>query len=182
MVTFGKHKWWILTALLTAPLVAVAAGVPKVFTAGTVISSADVNANFANLADRVTALETAIATKACASTVKVVLDAMPGPIPTGGLTAMYTSSGGPLVLVVSGSAWATAATLLDVAVQFDGQVVGHLKEYTNEAASHKAFPTRVLTPATTPTAGPHTIGLLVGAGTTVDATDFFSVTVVELGH
>src|SRR6185369_8627752 len=116
--------------LLTVPLAAIAAGVPNVFTAGTVISSADVNANFKNLSDRVTALEASLATK---SEVKVVLDAMPGQIPTGGLTGTYTSSGGTLAIIVSGSAFgATTGSTLDIAVQFDGAVIGHLKGYTNE--------------------------------------------------
>jgi hypothetical protein len=57
MRTFARHRWWLLTLLLTAPIVAVAAGVPHVFTAGDVISSAQVNDNFKDLADRVTALE-----------------------------------------------------------------------------------------------------------------------------
>ena len=57
MGRFGKHKLWILTALLSAPVVAVAAGVPNVFAPNTTISSAQMNANFANLADRVTALD-----------------------------------------------------------------------------------------------------------------------------
>jgi hypothetical protein len=57
MRKFAKHRWWILTVLLTAPILAIAAGVPNVFTPGTVISSAQVNDNFKNLADRLTALE-----------------------------------------------------------------------------------------------------------------------------
>ena len=40
---FSKHKWWIVTALLTLPLIAIAA-VPNTFTAGTTIASAQVNA------------------------------------------------------------------------------------------------------------------------------------------
>jgi hypothetical protein len=58
MQKFSKHKWWILTALLTAPLIAMAANVPNIFSPNTVISSSQVNDNFANLANRVTALET----------------------------------------------------------------------------------------------------------------------------
>jgi hypothetical protein len=42
------------------------------------------------------------------------------------------------------------------------------------------LPTRVFRQA--PAAGPHTIGLLPGAGTTSDLNDFFSITVIELGH
>ncbi|MEP6653177.1 MAG: hypothetical protein ABJA82_07445 [Myxococcales bacterium] len=180
MKTFGRLKWWLITALLTAPLVALAAGVPKVFTAGAVISSADVNANFTALADRVTALESAVAGKSGPSAVAVVLDGVPGAIPTGGLTGSYTSTGGPLAVIVSGSASFTAASPLDIAVQFDGAVIGHLKEYTNEANSHKAFPTRVFRVA--PAAGAHTVGLLPAAGTGTDYNDYFGVTIIELGH
>jgi hypothetical protein len=57
MNKFSKHKWWMLTVLLTLPLAAIAANVPNMFTSGTVISSSQVNANFQNLADRVTLLE-----------------------------------------------------------------------------------------------------------------------------
>jgi len=82
MRKFAKHKWWMLTALMTAPLLAFAADVPNVFTAGTVISSAQVNENFKNLANRVTTLEAAPGfvanpwVKGDANTSKAVWDAM----------------------------------------------------------------------------------------------------------
>jgi hypothetical protein len=47
----------MLTLLLTVPVLAVAAGVPNVFTSGTVISSQQMNDNFKNVTDRLTALE-----------------------------------------------------------------------------------------------------------------------------
>jgi hypothetical protein len=56
MSRFAKHKWWLLTVLLTAPILAIAA-VPNIFTSGTVISSSQVNDNFKSLDDRLTALE-----------------------------------------------------------------------------------------------------------------------------
>ncbi len=56
MTKFSRHKWWILTVLITAPLVAIAA-VPNVFSPNTVISSAQVNGNFAALDTRLNALE-----------------------------------------------------------------------------------------------------------------------------
>jgi hypothetical protein len=59
MRKFATHRWWLLTMLMTVPIIAVAAGVPNVFKPGEVISSAQVNDNFKNLADRLTALEDA---------------------------------------------------------------------------------------------------------------------------
>jgi hypothetical protein len=56
MTKFSRHKWWIVTVLITAPLVAIAA-VPNIFSPSTVISSAQVNANFAGLDSRLGALE-----------------------------------------------------------------------------------------------------------------------------
>jgi len=181
MTKFSKHKWWIVTALITAPLVAIAAGVPNVFAPNTLISSSAVNANFTNLADRVTALEAATA-KSSATT---ILNNSPGPLnPTGspGKTASFTATGAnPVLILVSGSAYlsAGAATLLmDVSIQLDGVVIGHLLEYTNELGSHKAFPTRAFYVPTV-TAGTHTVGLIpLNAAT--DANDAFTATVIEL--
>ena len=174
---FSKHKWWIITALITAPLVALAAGVPNLFAPNTVISSAMVNANFTNLADRVTALEAASAK----SSATMILNNSPGPL-TPPKTATFTASGvNPVLIGVSGSAFLGAAAttlIMDVAVQLDGVVIGHLMEYTNETGSHKTFPTRLF-PVPVQSAGVHTVGLLpINAST--DANDFFSVTVVEL--
>jgi hypothetical protein len=182
MVTFNKHKWWILTALLTVPLVALAAGVPNVFAPNTVISSANVNANFSNLSDRVTALETAIQAKASATTVKVVMDNVLGPMPLA-TPATVTTTGGPLTLVVSGSGWrATSAGIIDVTVQFAGVTIGDLKVTTNETNSHKALPTKVFQVTPPPAAGTYAIGLLPVTGTTTDSSDYFNVTAIELGH
>jgi hypothetical protein len=57
MSKFASHKWWIATLVFTAPLLAQAEPVPNTFTAGTVISASQVNADFQNLADRLTAVE-----------------------------------------------------------------------------------------------------------------------------
>ena len=51
MTKFSRHKWWIVTVLITAPLVAIAA-VPNIFSPNTVISSSQVNANFSGLDSR----------------------------------------------------------------------------------------------------------------------------------
>lgn len=58
---FSKHKWWMVTGLLLFPLFALGAAVPNVFTPGTTISSAQVNANFTALNNRLTAVEAALA-------------------------------------------------------------------------------------------------------------------------
>ena len=177
MGRFGKHKWWILTALITAPLVAVAAGVPNMFAPNTTISSAQMNANFTNLADRLTALESARKTKTT-----LVMNNTAGPLGATGKMASFTSSGGPLLVIVSGTAWAAGANSLIVTVQLDGTNLGSLTAYTNEGASHKTLPTRVFSvPAAA--AGNHTVGILAGATDVVtDSNDYFSVTVVELGN
>jgi hypothetical protein len=47
----------LLTVLTAVPALSLAAGVPHIFTAGTAISSAQVNENFADLADRLTSIE-----------------------------------------------------------------------------------------------------------------------------
>jgi hypothetical protein len=178
MSKFSKHKWWIVTALLTVPLVAIAA-VPNVFTANTVISSAQVNANFAALDTRLALLEAATAK----SSATVVMNQVPGSLGATGKTATFTTSGqNPLLILVSGTAYtaSTATPMLDIAVQLDGQVIGHMVVYTNEASSHKTLPTRAFTvPA--PPAGSHTLGMLFGNASTIsDANDFYNATVIEL--
>lgn len=57
---FSKHKWWVVTGLMMCPLLALAQAVPNVFTPGTKISAAEVNANFAALTMRLAALEAAV--------------------------------------------------------------------------------------------------------------------------
>jgi hypothetical protein len=178
MTKFSKHKWWIVTALITVPVVAIAA-VPNVFTANTVISSAQVNANFAALDTRLAALEAA--TAKTSATVLAGWNNSPGPLTNPPKIVNFTASGvNPLLVVVSGSAYISSAAnlILDVAVQMDGVVIGDLKVYTNELNSHKAFPSRAfIVPA--PAAGNHNIGLNAVNAVT-DANDFFTVTVVEL--
>ena len=187
MAKFGKHKWWLVTLLLSVPLVGLAA-VPHMFTPGTVISSADVNANFAALDQRITALENA------SPAVSIVLSNKPGPLGTTGISGSFQSSGGPLLLLVSGTAWTqTAGGTLDIAVQVDGITIGHLTGLSNETSSHKTLPTRAFWMPTTgaadagtvlaPAAGSHTLGLLNGNTTTVnDVNDYFSATVIEMHH
>src|SRR5262245_8671083 len=112
MNRFKRHKLWIITVLLTAPIVVLAA-VPNVFQSGTVISSANVNANFAALDTRIAALEAAIAR----SGAQVPWNNEPGPLPK---SVAFTTGGGPLLLIISGSAYrgATDGTI-SATVQLD---------------------------------------------------------------
>jgi hypothetical protein len=172
---FEKHRWWVITALLTVPLAAFAAGVPNVFTAGTAISSQQVNDNFKSLSDRVTALE------APKTTLTIAMDNQSGPLDSG-VTKTFSTTGGMISLLVSGTAWINGGGgIIDVAVQLDGLVIGHLKGFTNEGNSHRAFATRMFQPAVAPAAGNHVVSLVYGAGsgTTSDVDDFFSVAVIE---
>ncbi len=177
MSKFSKHKWWIVTALLTVPLIAIAA-VPNVFQPNTVISSAQVNANFAALDSRLAALEAATA-KTSATTMSGAIN--PITTATGPRNVMFTASGvNPWLVIVSASAFAGGAGSLDLAIALDGVKIGDLQGYANEPSSHKAIPTRTFTvPA--PTAGTHTIGISYGnINTTSDQNDYFNVTVVEM--
>jgi hypothetical protein len=181
----------MMTVLLTAPLVAVAAPPAlTVFQPNTVIKSADVNANFADLQTRIAALETAAASHR-GTTITQVLDNVPGPLPLGGgdsgaNSGSFMSNGGQLVVVASGSAWTNKAggDHLSLIVELDGVKLGALEVYTNESVSHKAMPTRAYVGTALP-AGSHTISLVPDTTTTSilsDSNDLFSVSVIELGN
>lgn len=109
----------------------------------------------------------------------VPMNNLAGPLPR---TATFqTSGGGPVVLMVSGTAFKSPGMtgIMSVTVQLDGVTLGELRFYANEAFSHKTFPTRTfVVPA--PPAGAHTVTLLVGAATATDVNDSYNVTVLEL--
>lgn len=177
---FSKHKWWIVTALLTLPLIAIAA-VPNTFTANTTISSAAVNANFAALDARIAALEAATA-KTSATVLSGSIGNLTTPV-TGPKNVIFTASGvNPLLLIVSGSCYSTVAGgPLNLSIALDGVNIGNLQGYTNETSSHKALATRTFTVTPAPAAGAHTIGINYGnTNTTSDTNDYYSVTVVEM--
>lgn len=155
--------------------------VPHTFNTGDTLQAADLNGNFTAFEQRLTALESA------KSTVTAVMDNVAGPLTTP-KTAPFTSAGGPVTLVVSGSAYATAAqSILDLAVTLDGQPVGDLKVFTGEANTHRALPTRAFAVPTL-AAGSHTVGISIGPDTVTgghdatDGNDLYSVTAIELAH
>ncbi len=59
MSKFSKHKWWILTVVLTMPVVAL--GAIANFQSGTTISAATFNTLFNGLDSRIAALESKVA-------------------------------------------------------------------------------------------------------------------------
>ena len=98
-----------------------------------------------------------------------------GPLP---LSTTFTAEGdGDVIFYVSGSAWSqTAGSLLSITLYLDGQAIGTISAFTNEAASHKTL-VPAFFPATL-TAGGHKIGLAVqssGTTTVTDLNDNFSV-------
>jgi hypothetical protein len=100
-----------------------------------------------------------------------------GPLPK---SAAFQSSGGSLLLMVSGSAYRpqNMPGPMAVTVQLDAQNLGELRAFTNEAFSHRPFVERSFVVATAGS-GTHTINLLAGADTLTDSNDFFNVTVIE---
>jgi hypothetical protein len=105
------------------------------------------------------------------------------PIPYGGSvlprSGTFSSSGGVLLVLASASAFNQAAGgTMHVDVTLDGNVVGALQGFTNEASSHKALTSNPIV-LTGIAAGKHTVALSLAKGDT-DGNDYSAVTVVEL--
>jgi hypothetical protein len=108
-----------------------------------------------------------------------VMDVRPGPV-TAPFQGTFHSSGGQLLVQVSGSGYSTiAGRVIGVDVAIDGIEVGEARSFTNEASSHKAFVTNA-SPLAGRGAGTHTVSLTPRSGTSTDASDFFTVVVLEL--
>ncbi len=101
-----------------------------------------------------------------------------GPLP---ITRAFTSSGGTLVVFVSGSlSTSKPALLLVMNIDFDGNRIGTCQEWINVSSHISLVPVLLTVP--TPPAGNHVIELSVGSGNTAsDVNDYYNVTVIELG-
>jgi hypothetical protein len=99
-----------------------------------------------------------------------------GPLP---LSASFTTHGGTVLLIVSGSGYTlTAATIIGANIVVDGTSRGTLKVYANAASTHLPFvPVELV--LTGLTSGSHTLSLTAISGTSSDANDTFSVAVIE---
>lgn len=106
-----------------------------------------------------------------------VINQKQGPLPIDGT---FTSGGGTLVIIFSGSAWASTGNRLGLLVSLDGTQVGSSQVSTNELTSHKSFPANILVIPNIAAATTHKITLSAAANTTTDSWDFFNVAVLEL--
>jgi hypothetical protein len=105
-----------------------------------------------------------------------VLNQRQGPMPVSGT---FVSGGGTLVIIFSGSGFASTATNIGLALQINGGTVATTRVFTNEASSHKAFTTNILVQGNV-APGNHTINLTPLVNTLSDGNDWFNVTVLEL--
>ena len=105
-----------------------------------------------------------------------VMDQRQGPLP---VSAGFSSGGGTLVIIFSGSGWSGGAGNIGLALQLDGGTITTTRSFTNEASSHKAFTTNMKVQSNVG-AGNHTITLVALANTNSDGNDWFNVTVLEM--
>lgn len=101
-----------------------------------------------------------------------------GPLP---IVGNFTAEGdGEVIFYVSGSAWSeTAGSPISIALFLDGEQIGTISGFTNEATSHKTL-VPAFFPATL-TAGQHVVELTAtfdGGVTTTDSNDNFNVTLI----
>lgn len=94
------------------------------------------------------------------------------------ISTSFTTHGGTVLLIVSGSCFSTTANLIGVTVTVDGISRGDVKCYSNELSSHKTLPTGQFL-ITGLSAGSHTLSLSTLPGSGTDGNDIFTVTVME---
>jgi type II secretory pathway pseudopilin PulG len=108
----------------------------------------------------------------------------------GGPSLNFTSHGGPLLVILSGSGFRSNADgpgLIQITGHIDNDLdsIADASVYTNETLSHKALVTGTgFTPTTyvpTPAAGTHTFDVRNESGT-FDSSDVCRVTIIEFPH
>ena len=102
----------------------------------------------------------------------------PGPLPLG---KSFQSSGGSLLIFVSGSLWAATPNIgLKLGIILDGNQIQVCEEYANQAGVHLSL-IPVLFTVPKQLAGNHVLELrTVSGGTNSDANDAYNATVIEL--
>jgi hypothetical protein len=99
-----------------------------------------------------------------------------GPLP---ISAVFNQGGGTLLIIVSGSGFATSGMNIGVFITINGASIGNARSFTNEPNSHKAFTTQVIVVKNF-APGALTLGITPIAGTVTDFNDWFNATVLEL--
>lgn len=97
-----------------------------------------------------------------------------GPLP---LSGQFTTNGGTVLMLVSGSGFSAGTNLFIMNITVDGTLRGQCGEFANEINSHKAMPTAML--VFKPAAGSHTVTLSASTNMSTDGNDHFSVAVIE---
>ena len=146
--------------------------VPHTFYPGTAAKSSEINENFGTIYSEVNTLKR----QSSSLSVTQAMDMVRGSLPVRGT---FSSNGGQLMVIASGSGWGCpAGGYIGMSISIDGTEHGYAKSYTNEAASHKAF---VMNPLVVGVigAGNHTVMLSSWNGTCTNEGDFYSVTIVE---
>ena len=95
------------------------------------------------------------------------------------LSGSVSTGSGKVLIIASGSGQCTSGFSIGMAIKVDGTAIGTSRSATNEFSSSKAFVRNVLVADVT--AGSHTFSVEPLAGTTMNASDFVDLTVVELG-
>jgi hypothetical protein len=109
--------------------------------------------------------------------VQQILPTTIGPLP---VTKAFSTSGGKILLMPNGSAFATAVnTTLNLSVYIDNNLVDVIYVFANESFTHKAL---ISQPIVVPNlaAGAHTLKLTVGStNMATDASDYYNVSIIE---
>ena len=102
-----------------------------------------------------------------------VMNMWAGPLPR---STTFSTNGGTILLIISGSGFATACCHIGMNILVDGSSRGVARVYTNELSSHKSYVSNSIVISLG--AGSHTITLNPWLGVT-DGNDFFDVTIIE---
>ncbi len=101
MRNFEKHKWWIVTCILTVPLLLLAGPVPNTFAPNTSISSQAMNANFLNVTTRIDTLENNAIVKQRSCGAGGTIQVLPAAGPSGlGPMTLYCAGANPKLELV----------------------------------------------------------------------------------
>ena len=98
-----------------------------------------------------------------------------GPLP---IRATFNYQGdGSVGFYVGGSAWTKSVQSIGAQLLLDGNSLGFVWVYANEANSHKALMPKLL--SVKMTLGQHEVALVAWEGTVTDSNDYFVVQIID---